>query len=366
MSHQEEIDFVNIAAQCESICEVAEDVVQELEKMLEKLQNSAQSLLNEQTKALEEQIESEKSNLRRRIEQVRKKAEQDAKRGVVKVDIDVLRRQQNEDTVRMAEELKQEADRLQSQSIVEFEGLLNVILGENIRGNYQRLQDKAHGRISIPVSVKKLLDSVDDSILRNFTYLAYFQDDTLSGALLLEKGRMLCEQTFEQRCAAETEKIRTKLAALKLDNKIIERVLRNKGKNARESLSAMRSAATQEIVEEKVRQKSLKIIIKAVQDRGFIVEKKNIKINRETNEVIMVALKASGEKAQFRVFLDGKFIYDFRGYEGQACQKDIGPFLKDLEDVYGIDIIKSTEIWSNPDKLSARKYQSVNTNRNKA
>ena len=34
----------------------------------------------------------------------------------------------------------------------------------------------------------------------------------------------------------------------------------------------------------------------AVQKRGFIVDKKNIKINREKNEVILVALKASGEK----------------------------------------------------------------------
>ena len=38
------------------------------------------------------------------------------------------------------------------------------------------------------------------------------------------------------------------------------------------------------------------------------MDKKNIKIKRDTNEVILVGLKASGEKAEFRVFLDGKFI----------------------------------------------------------
>lgn len=362
MSHQVEIDYRNIAARCESICEVAEAVLQKLDDMLAKLQKTSASLSNDQTKALAERIESEKSNLRGRIGEVRKKAEQDALLGTVKTDYDVLRGQYRDDTVRMAEELRQKSDRLQSQSLVEFEGLLSAILGEKLRDNYQRLLRR---EAVVPPSVQRELDLIEDVVLRNFTYLAYLRDNTLSGEALLEAGRIMSAQTYEQRCAAETEKIRAELAAAKLDGRIIEKVLRQKGENARVSLSAMRSAATQELVGEKMRQKSLKIIIDAVRARGFIVDKKNIKINRETNEVVMVALKASGEKAQFRIFLDGKFIYDFRGYEGQACQKDIQPFLKDLEEVYGIEVVKRTEIWSNPDKLSTMKYQSININRNK-
>ena len=107
------------------------------------------------------------------------------------------------------------------------------------------------------------------------------------------------------------------------------------------------------------------IIIDAIKKYGFIVDKKNVKIKRDTNEVILVALKASGQKAEFRVFLDGKFMYDFRGYEGQACQKDIEPFMHDLEEVYGIPVTKQIEIWSNPDKISTMKYQAMNTNKNK-
>lgn len=134
---------------------------------------------------------------------------------------------------------------------------------------------------------------------------------------------------------------------------------------AQEKLTSIRQNATAEIVGEKVRQKSLKIIMDAIKQRGFVVDKKNIKIKRDTNEVIMVALKASGEKAEFRIFVDGKFIYDFHGYEGQACQKDIEPFMHDLEEVYGIKVTKQTEIWSNPDKISTMKYQAMNTNKNK-
>ena len=39
--------------------------------------------------------------------------------------------------------------------------------------------------------------------------------------------------------------------------------------------------------------------------------------------------------------------------------------MKDLEDVYGIHVTKTQEIWSNPDKISTMKYQAMDTNKNK-
>ena len=167
-------------------------------------------------------------------------------------------------------------------------------------------------------------------------------------------------ESVELRYEKEAELIRAELAAAKVPAETVEKIV-GTGK----PLAEIREAATTEIVGEKVRQKSMKLIMKAITERGFIVDKKNIKINRETNEVTMVALKASGERATFKIFLDGKFIYDFRGYEGQACQKDIEPFMTALEEVYGIHVTERQEIWSNPDKISTMKYQAMNTNKNK-
>ena len=120
-----------------------------------------------------------------------------------------------------------------------------------------------------------------------------------------------------------------------------------------------------EIVNEKVRRESVKIIVQAIKKRGFLVDGKSIKIDRENNQVNIVAQKPSGAKAEFKVFLDGKFEYRFDGYEGQACQKDIKPFMDELEEVYGIKVLKQTEIWSNPDKNSTMKYQTIDYNKNK-
>ena len=238
--------------------------------------------------------------------------------------------------------------------------LYQSLLESSIEENQKRLRDKANGVVTIPVEIQKLLDSIQNETERQFTYLAYLKNDTLSGDDLIRAGRELKNETYESRIEKEREKIRRELEAARLEKTIIDKVV-----TENKTLSEIRSVATEEIVGEKIRQKSLKIIMSAITARGFIVDKKNIKIKRDTNEVILVGLKASGEKAEFHVFLDGKFIYDFRGYEGQACQKDIQPFLNDLEEVYGLHVTKTQEIWSNPDKISSMKYQTVKTNTNK-
>ena len=214
-------------------------------------------------------------------------------------------------------------------------------------------------------ALKQFLDGIEDETLRQFTYIAYLQNTSLRGEALLEAGRALVGKTYEARLEEERSRIREELKAARVEASTIEEVTKASGGTAKEQIAAMQEAATTEIVGEKVRQKSLKIIMQAIKARGFVVDKNNIKIKRDTNEVVLVALKASGEKAEFRVFLDGKFIYDFRGYEGQACQKDIEPFMHDLEEVYGVKVTSQQTIWSNPDKISTMKYQSINTNKNK-
>lgn len=212
----------------------------------------------------------------------------------------------------------------------------------------------------IDENTQKLLNSISDATLRQYVYLAFLKDNSLVGDDLIEAGKALMGKTYQSRMEEERLKIRAELESARVEKSVIDKVVDEKS-----TISEMRKMATTEIVNEKVRQKSLKIIMDAIKQRGFIVDKKNIKINRESNEVTMVALKASGERATFRVFLDGRFIYDFRGYEGQACQKDIEPFLTALEEVYGMHITSKEEIWSNPDKISTMKYQALNTNKNK-
>ena len=343
MSHQVQINYEAIAIQCNSICEVAEKQLKELDRLLAEIESESTQLLNEQTRALKRQILSERESLLEEMKQLREGADR-----------------RTLSSTREATNLQKRVNELASQKIIAFEETLRTLLGDKLQDNQRKLLERSNGVITIDEQTQKLLDRIQDVALRQFVYIAYLKDNTLSGVALLKAGQALMGQTYESRIQEEQAKIRAEMEAARVDKATIDKVV-TEGK----TIAEIRENATTEIVGEKVRQKSLKIIMDAVQKRGFIVDKKNIKINREKNEVILVALKASGEKAEFKVYLDGRFIYDFRGYEGQACQKDIEPFMKDLEEVYGIHVTKTQEIWRNPDKISTMKYQTFNTNKNK-
>ena len=343
MSHQVQINYEAIAIQCNSICEVAEKQLKELDRLLAEIESESTQLLNEQTRALKRQILSERESLLEEMKQLRERADR-----------------RTLSSTREATNLQKRVNELASQKIIAFEETLRTLLGDKLQDNQRKLLERSNGVITIDAQTQKLLDGIQDVALRQFVYIAYLKDNTLSGDALLKAGQALMGQTYESRMQEEQAKIRAEMEAARVDKATIDKVV-TEGK----TIAEIRENATTEIVGEKVRQKSLKIIMDAVQKRGFIVDKKNIKINREKNEVILVALKASGEKAEFKVYLDGRFIYDFRGYEGQACQKDIEPFMKDLEEVYGIHVTKAQEIWRNPDKISTMKYQTFNTNKNK-
>lgn len=359
MSHAVQINYEQIAIQCHSICEVAKTQVAELSRMLTELESSSLRLLNDQTEALYRQIEQEKDALLKEIKAVLDRADEDAQKGIVIGDSDRLNGQ-TQAAITIAEQLRVKANKLAAGRLAEMRALLDSLLSESIAVNRQRLINRANGIVKIDSATQTLLNSIDDEILRQFVYIAFVRNSFLSGNALIEAGRSLMSESVDARYEKEAAMIRTELAAAKVPTETVDKIV-EEGK----PIAEIREAATAEIVGEKIRQKSMKIIISAIRGRGFIVDKKNIKINRETNEVTLVALKASGEKATFRIFLDGRFIYDFRGYEGQACQKDIEPFVTALEEVYGMHIKERQEIWSNPDKISTMKYQTINTNKNK-
>lgn len=112
------------------------------------------------------------------------------------------------------------------------------------------------------------------------------------------------------------------------------------------------------IIEERTRNATIKAIVKAIRETGFVIDSKNsIKIDRRRNVVKMLAKKPSGQLAEFEVQLDGKFMYHFEGYEGGTCSNDIEPFLQVLEDIYGIHIVKEKVHYDEPLKeLKHRQY----------
>lgn len=360
MSHTVQIDYSKIGLQCQSICDVAEKRLTELEDMLKEVDRTATRLQNTQTEFFHKQLEKETEAIKNRLHNVQNKALAFIQMGVKTTDSDYSYRERQDDIVSSARELQQYIDSLSVGKMQELRALHDTILADRIQKKQQDLVDHTNGIVRMNEQIQSVLDGISDEVLRQFTYLAYLKNPGLTGNALLEAGMKMRNETVTDRESAERERIRAELEASRISHQKVVDIL-----SSQKPLEQVQAEATAELVEEQVRKKSLSIIKKAITSRGFIVDKKNIWIDTEKNEVTMVALKPSGEKATFKVYLDGRFIYDFHGYEGQACQKDIEPFMNDLEEVYGIHVTAQKEIWSNPDKLSTMKYQAMNTNKSR-
>ncbi|MCC8174633.1 MAG: hypothetical protein LIO65_09855 [Odoribacter sp.] len=339
--------------------------------MLDEIERDSAMLLNSQTKALREEISKTKQKLQNKIESVVRQAKRNANRRTVVVDSDFMGKHKNAySVVDEARELEKMVARLSDTKIVEFESLLNQLLGNALEKQNEKLKDLAMGKVKIDDTVQQKIDEIDDEIIRQYVYLAWVDYPNESFERLYSMAMSAKDKADKQQYEiAENEKIeeiKMELRAEKMDETIIEEIVSASEGTAKERIQKARERANSEIVGEKVRKKSVKIIVKAIKSRGFVVDSESIKINRTKNQVIIVAMKPSGAKAEFKVFLDGKFEYRFDGYEGQACQRDIQPFMKDLEDVYGIKVTNQTELWNgNPDKNSSMKYQTLNYNTNR-
>lgn len=371
MSQAVRIDYQGISIQCQSICEMASSQLCKLDNMLNKIEKESTQLLNTQTDALRKEITKIKQQLQAKINSVIVKARTNARNGTVIVDSDFMGKHANAyEIIDEAKELEQMVARVSDTKIIEFESLLNQLLGNKLVNQNEKLKNLANGVTKINLDIQQKINKIDNEILKQYVYLAWVENPNESFERLLliaevNKDKADSKQ-YELSEKEKIEEVKKELRAEKIDEKSIDKIVNISGDTAKDRIRIVREKANAEIVEEKVRKESVKIIIKAIKNRGFVVDAKSIKIDRVNNQVIIVAQKPSGVKAEFKVFIDGKFEYKFDGYEGQACQKDIQPFMKDLEDVYGIKVMKQTELWSgNPDKISSMKYQTINYNTNR-
>jgi predicted nucleic acid-binding Zn-ribbon protein len=359
MSHSVVIDYQAIAIECRSICEVAAKQLCKIDSFLQKIDENSSSLLGYETDRMKQSLQQQAVTIKRQIDEIIRQSEETGKKGTVKAETAGNSRS----IVNIAQSLQNQVNTFATEGIANYESLLDSLLHDKIRQQRQRA-------IGMPIFDKEFaeqLDQITDEALRGFIYFEWLdpQNSRKSFRKLKEiaetKLQNGVENYFKQEKKKLLQDIETEMREAKLDEATIQNALRTNATNEKEQITEIRQKATAEIVGESIRKKTLKVVLECIEKQGFIVDRKNIKLQRDKNEVVMIAQKASGEWAEFKIMLDGKFIYRFDGYEGQACQNDIQPFMRDLEEIYGVKIKEQQEIWSNPDKLSFQKYQQINT-----
>ncbi|MDR0524703.1 MAG: hypothetical protein LBG90_02385, partial [Spirochaetaceae bacterium] len=319
-----------------------------IDSLLEKIDAGSSRLLNDETAALRKQLAARKAALRENIDAVTAHSSEMARGG---------------NAIAAARSLQREVNQMSGRDIYAYEALLNDMLKTKTAEHAETMRLRAAGTAVYDKTFSENLKSLEDEVLKGYIYLAWLDGGNAGKDFseLKEIAGQKMKASLESHISAEKKNILSGIEAemreAKLDEQTIQNALKSDGGDETANIARIREKATAEIIGESIRKKTLKAVLDCIEKQGFIVDKKNIKHQKDSDEVVMVAQKASGETAEFRVMLNGKFIYKFHGYEGQACQEDIAPFMRDLEEVYGVKPAKIEEIWRNPDKLSTQHYQ---------
>lgn len=364
MSHIVRVNFEQIAIECVAVCEQIEQRIESLNKQLSHLERLASNVSNDETQRYIASVRSQIESWRVQVERMRDKSDGLADLKSWEGDSDSSTYRNRYKLKDQVYNLKREVQHAVAQQKPAIQAFINQIHEEEISHINKEIAERNASLQNTTDDTEVLLNTIQDAQLRHFTYLAHLRRPQLTGDTLLAEGRKMQEETLEiarkQELNDERRRISQELRDAKVSDEEIEKVINVEGDGHSDKLEALYEQASNAIVGEAIRKKTLIMIKKAICERGFIVDPRNIR--KDGNVVTLIAQKAGGEVAKFTVDLGGKFIYDFQGYEGQACQKDIEPFIKDLESVYGIQILKREEIWRNPDKILNQQKQIINSN----
>ncbi len=369
MSHTVRVDFEQIAMECDEVCDRVESRIGELQHQLDYLKEKATSDMDAQTRTFINAMESDIDAWLNIVADVRRVSQSNSRLGTWRGDSD-------DETFRRRYEQKDriyDLKRLVNREVAERKPAVKAIIGQMMDKRIERINAQARKEPSFTdksSEIKTFINGISDVTLRQFVYLAHVANPALGKDDLLAKGKSMYEETLERErqaeLSAELKKQKEEMVNAKMPEEDISKALNiNANGTTAEKLEQLSEQASNAMIREKKRKESLKIILKAVKAQGFNVNPQK-DIVRQGDKVVMRAHKLGGEIAMFTINLDGKFIYDFKGYEGQACQNDIEPFLKDLAEVYGVDLVNRKEIWKNPDKIQTQKRQSINSNQDKA
>ncbi|GIW92479.1 MAG: hypothetical protein KatS3mg110_0520 [Pirellulaceae bacterium] len=106
------------------------------------------------------------------------------------------------------------------------------------------------------------------------------------------------------------------------------------------------------VVDEECRRSVVRALIETLQQSGFAVDAPRRIREADKDVVLVYARKPAGQYASIQVTADGTMHYEFKGYEGMACKKDIDAMISLLRDVYNIPLSERRVIWQNPDRIS--------------
>ena len=347
MSHQVVIDYSGITIKTAAQCDIAVVSLCKIDKVIENVHKNASKFENEKLIEYENYLTNAKNKLKTQIEDMQQTLE---KYKNYKSYDEKAYRQYQQKVIAKANSLVEFASNLTGSKLAVIDQMIN----EGLFNVARTLKNKVDGVIEVNGELTKQINNIEDVSLRELAMLEATKDNNVNFDTILIRAQNKYDELLGKKQQEVITEYKEELAKKGIDRDVIKDT---------DSIDEATNKYNEALIDESVRKEILTIIVKTIRKRGFIVNKNNIKLDKNLNLVRLVALKASGQKAEFEIQLNGKFMYRFDNYEGQACKKDITPFIEDLKNIYDINILHEEVIWENPDKIQMQKYQHVNTNK---
>ena len=374
MSHQVTVDFEGVSTKIQIQCNQAAHALCKIDKVLENVKANSNKIESSKLREYEEYLLQSKEIIQNKIDSFLLKLESYKALKTQRVDMD-LNYARSTSNISIASKWKElngaiTNEALELEKIVldltgaklsVIDQLVNEGLISFIEESQKKILNEINGVKNYDESLVEQINKIDNISLRDLAFQQLSKGITNYDEIInnsqMEYNRLLLGSSF-------VENIQIDLKNAGIPQTEIDEIIQKPINIS--TVSKIQEEAHSKIVDESIRKETLKVIIKSIRDRGFIVDtKKNLKIDREKNIVKLIAKKPDGKTAEFEISLNGKFMYHFDGYEGLACNQDINPFLEDLKNIYDINILHEEVHWSNPDKIQTQKYQYINTNKNK-
>lgn len=361
MSHQAIIDYQGLSITLQSKCSTAERSLCRVDKEIAYLEANASSFQTNEFKSLESELSTKKKKLVQSIKSFKDELEKVKKKGRV-----YSVRSENAETTALkekADELERLANTLTGSELDKLHSVLKKRILDLGNEQYDVYIQRKYGEAHFDEGIIKKINALEGQTAKLEAFDAYVAHPSVSSfdelmAIAKEEREIRLEKDKDSIIQAHAAELKESGA----DPNVLEEFKNKKLDDA--ALQRLNEETNAQITDESIRKETLIVIIKAIRAQGFIVDtKNNIKLDKKTGKVRLIAKKVDGKTVEFEIELNGKFMYHFDGYEGSACKKDMEPFLEDLKNVYGINILHEEVISDNPDKVQMKRYYRADANK---
>ncbi len=125
---------------------------------------------------------------------------------------------------------------------------------------------------------------------------------------------------------------------------------------------AARDAAAKAAFDERVRREVVTSLVRTLQSLGFTVPNPTRALEAGSDVVHVHGQMPSGRRATFTIDPSGSLEFDFDGYEGRGCAKDMERVETELRDRYGVVLGPKQVTWRAPDRISKGALPLPNSN----